>query len=128
MSDDATKWDLQGGAPFVDSDAVVALVEALRRYGAKELEFGYRWNPEWGPDGPDAEAPSGVPVVWFCTVTMQTPPRGYKPKRRERRRTRWTETAECLAAPGGRGHDEALAEAMGQLVRRRGGHVTLVKL
>lgn len=121
MSTDPTTWDLEGGAPFVGTDeATLALIEALRRYGAKSVEFGYRWDPAWGEDTDDADPPLGVPVTWFATVTLESA------GRRKRQRHRWTDTAEVVSEPGGLSHINAAAEALACLVRRRGGHVTVV--
>lgn len=121
-STDVTTWDLSGGAPLSGDSIVVGLIEGLRRYGAVDVEVGYRWDPAWGEDTDDAEPPPGAATTWYAVVTLQSVGRS------KRRRTRWVDTAECIAEPGGRTHEEALVEALSALIRRRGGHVSVVKL
>lgn len=119
---DPTTWDLSGGAPLVGhNDALVGMMEALRRYGARSIELGYRWDPAWGPDTDEAEPPPGVPVTVFVDVELESAGRSRK------HRTRWHDVAEVVAEPGGLTYAEATIEALMKLVRRRGGHVSVVR-
>lgn len=111
MTVDPSTFDLDKGV-FVGNDvAVLALIEAVRRYGAKDLEFGYD-SPEKGEPPPDAD------VRWYAIATF--------PARVGKRRTTFTREGECWAGPShGRAHIEGQIEALAELVRACGGKVTL---
>lgn len=92
-----------------NAEGLLALVEAVRRYGARDLELGYRW-PEGQPDpGPDDT------VTWYATARFR------------RRMGRGTEVVTCEAVGEPGRHQRAQLEALAQLVRSRGGSVALVE-
>lgn len=93
-----------------NAEAVVALVEAIRRYGARSVEFGYDW-----PGHPaDAEPPSTAEgVTWYAEAVYRIAGRKHRVRR------------EVVAQPGY--HHHAQVEALAQLVRERGGNVALVQ-
>lgn len=93
-----------------DGSAIVALVEAVRRYGARSLAFGYSWpgHPE------DAEPPSDAEgVTWWAEATYKLAGRKHVVRR------------EVVAQPGW--HHHAQVEALAELVRERGGNVVTVQ-
>src|SRR4051794_12356147 len=85
-------------AIYVDEEGIVALVEGVRRTGAKSVQIGYRGVGENYDEEPD---PNG-PVTWFCEAK-------YIYGRGKWRRTR-TITKERVANPGG-GETGAVAQA-----------------
>lgn len=92
-----------------NNEGLVALVEAVRRYGARDLELGYDW-PEDQPDpGPDDT------VTWHATATFRSPLGTWQQVRRE-----------AVGTPGN--HQRAQLEALAELVRSRGGNVVLVPM
>lgn len=111
MSNDPTTWDLNG-AVMSDSDgtAVVALVEAIRRYGARTVAFGY----DWPGHAEDAEPPADADdVTWWAEATYKLAGRKHVVRR------------EVVAQPGW--HHHAQVEALAELVRERGGNVVTVQ-
>jgi hypothetical protein len=91
--------------------ALLALLEAIRRYGAKDVEFGYDW-----PD--DTEPPPDVDVRWYARVTFT--------HRMGRRLVDDVVEGESWAGPShGRGHHVAQIDALAEVVRARGGTVVL---
>lgn len=110
MSSDPTTWDLDKAVFSGNAEGLVAMVEAIRRYGAKDLELGY----DWPDDQPDPGADDTV--TWYAQATFR------------RRLGRGTETVRCeaIGAPGH--HQRAQLEALAELIRSRGGNVTLVPM
>lgn len=108
--DDPRKWDLDM-AVFQNEKGTVALVEALRRYGAMSVEFGYVW-----PEGDFSDPVPGADLTWFAEAVFKGP-LGLPVARRE----------EVVGGPtSGKPHDHACHEALAQLVRDCGGKVQLV--
>lgn len=112
MTVDPRTFDLEQGV-FVGNDmGMLAVIEALRRYGALDVEFGYDW-PEGDEPPPDAD------VRWFATVTFSA--------RIGRRRSTFTRQGESWTGPThGHGHGEGPLGALAEVVRACGGNVTLV--
>lgn len=94
-----------------NDNAVIALVEAIRRHGAVDLEFGYDW-----PD--DREPPADADVRWYARVTFV--------HRVDGRRIQDVVETECWGGPAhGRAHHVAQIETLAEVVRRRGGNVVV---
>lgn len=92
-----------------NTEGLVAMVEAVRRYGARDLELGYDW-PDDAPDpGPDDT------VTWYAAATFRTPV------------GTWAQTrCEAVGTPGN--HQRAQLQALAELIRSRGGNVALVDM
>lgn len=121
MSTDPSTWDLSG-AVVADEHGEVALIEAVRRYGARDLLFGYRWDPTWGEDR-GQDPPASVPVTWYATATWRRQVR----TRRELSIRTETITRERTSDPAtGVSHRRAQLEAIADVVRALGGTVYLV--
>lgn len=108
MSEDPTTWDLEGAVVTGNEAGLIALVECVRRYGARDLELGY----DWPDDAPEPTASDRV--YWYAQATFR------------RRGTRGTEVVRrgAWAEPGQ--HVRAQIDALAELVRSRGGVVELV--
>lgn len=105
----ATEWDLNL-AVFRETEGIVALVEALRRYGAHEVNFGFVEEDvdELWPENP---------VHAFARVTWLGGPFGKFDDYEEVKIERGTDVPQL---------DMGLNEALARIVRSKGGNVVIM--
>lgn len=113
---DPRTWDLNK-AVFDGNDTLKALIEALRRGGARTIEVGYRETPHGKEPRPKEE------TIWYCQVVLIEA----HPLRVDLGQTRKL-TGEWFAnrAPDYKTHGEAMHEAIAEVIRALGGKVTII--
>lgn len=109
----ASEWDLNL-AVFEDTDGVVAMIEAIRRYGARDVTFGYveeDANERWPEQ----------PITAYAHVKYRIK-KGYELGRYFDREEVVCERGSEFDFPA-----KALNEALARVVRKLGGNVVLME-
>lgn len=109
----ASEWDLNL-AVFENTEGTVAMIEALRRYGARDVEFGFTeedFNERWPEQ----------PITAYAHVKYRVK-KGYELGRYFDREEVVCEHGTEFDFPA-----KALNEALARVVRKLGGNVVLVE-